>query len=109
MTNVTNMTNMTKIANVIILLTLFANVACAEDAKSPVNAPQQGQVEGQSSGSAGDQDSTEEDHLELMALTYEGKDPFGADCFFHISGVEEEHEEEHGEEHEGRAWGRAPS
>lgn len=70
-------------------LILFTNTACAEDAKSPVAS------NGNGNGTENSTGNGEEEHLELMALTYSGKDPFGADCSLYISAIEEEHEGEH--------------
>ncbi len=82
---------MIKLANILILFTLFSNAACAEDVTAPVAAPQ-GHVHEQEGGAG---ESEEEEHLDLMALTYKGRDPFGTSCYLHISGIEEEHDGEH--------------
>lgn len=84
---------MKNLANTLILLLFLTNTACAEEASSPVT-PLQKQTDTQP-GSSKDSATDEESHLELMALTYKGKDPFGTDCFLYISAIEEEHEGEH--------------
>lgn len=85
---------MVKIANLLIILTFFAHAACAENATAPVNSPQ-GLVDSENNAANDDHDDEHEEHLELMALTYEGRDPFGTSCVLHISGFEEEHDGGH--------------
>jgi hypothetical protein len=71
---------------------LMTSAACAEEAISPIEPLQRSTDNtGQASG-----DHTD---LDLMALTFAGKDPFGTDCFLHISGFEEEHVGEADEHH----------
>lgn len=80
-----------------ISLVLFTNTACAEEAKSPVS-PVSDRDNGGNSATNND-DDTDDEHLELMSLTYAGKDSFGRSCLLYISAVEEEHDGEHHHEY----------
>ncbi len=84
---------MTKgIAKTLISLILLTNSACAEDPKAPVTNPQ-----GVNSGANGvgvESEPGKQEQLELMALSYRGRDPFGKECLLYISAIES-HEEDH--------------
>jgi|GEM_PF-2285147 len=76
----------------IILSAFLSSVACADEAISPI-APLDNSFKNEGLS------SDEHTDLDLTALTFEGRDPFGTKCSLHISGFEDAHLESENDEH----------